>query len=98
MLLALTILVKTLLLSGCSQGPKGLEGTWKMDGIVPMTVIYRSDEEEAMGIISKVSYEHQGTDILITYESGMMEGNSVRLTKVDENTYRSEFGLLKRRR
>jgi hypothetical protein len=42
-----------------------------------MTVVYRSDEEEAIGIISKVSYENEGTDVLITYESGMMEGNSV---------------------
>jgi hypothetical protein len=61
-----------------------------------MTIVYRSDEEEAMGIISKVSYRHEGTDVLVTYESGMMEGNPVRLTKLDESTCRSEFGVLRR--
>jgi hypothetical protein len=61
-----------------------------------MTVVYRSDEEEAMGVISKVSYKYEGTDVLITYESGIMEGKSVRLTKVDKNTYRSGFGVLRR--
>ncbi len=49
-----------------------------------------------MGIISKVSYKHEGNDVIVTYLSGMAEGNSVRFTKVDQDTFRSELGLLKR--
>jgi hypothetical protein len=69
-----------------------------MQGLVPMTVVYRSDEEEAMGIISKVSYRHEGNDVLVTYTSGMAEGNTIRFTRVDENTFASELGTLKRAR
>jgi len=84
------------LINGCAPGPGELEGTWKMDGLVPMTVIYSSNKEEAMGIISEVSYEHEGNSVLISYESGLAEGNAIRLTKIDKDTYRSEFGLLRR--
>ena len=86
------------LLTACSKGPGSLEGTWQMQGLVPMTVTYRDGEEEAMGIISKVTYKHDGNDVLVTYTSGMAEGNTIRLTKVDENTFTSELGTLKRAR
>ena len=85
-------------LSACSKGPGTLEGTWQMQGLVPMTVIYRDGEEEAMGIISKVSYKHEGNDVLVTYTSGMADGNTIRLTKIDENTFKSELGTLRRAR
>lgn len=90
------ILMIVLSLSACSEGPGELEGTWRLHGSVPMTVIYRGNEEEAMGIISKVSYKHEGSHVLVTYESGMAKGNAIRFTRVDENTYRSELGTLKR--
>ena len=85
-------------LSACSKGPGALEGTWQMHGVVPMTVTYRDGEEEAMGIISQVTYKHEGNDVLVTYTSGMAEGNTVRFTQVDENTFTSELGTLKRAR
>lgn len=94
--LIFTILVNTVFLTACSKGPGELEGTWRLNGFIPMNVTYRSNEEEAMGIISKVSYKHNGNDILITYKSGMAEGHTVRLTRVDQNTYKSELGTLKR--
>ncbi|RUO24545.1 hypothetical protein CWE09_11370 [Aliidiomarina minuta] len=67
-----------------------------MEGVVPMTIVYRHNEEEAMGIISRVSYKHHGNDVLVSYESGMAKGHTIRLTRVDQNTYRSEIGTLKR--
>lgn len=84
------------LLTACSEGPGELEGTWRLHGSVPMTVVYRGNEEEAMGIISKVSYKHEGNHVVVTYESGMAKGNAIRFTRVDKNTYRSELGTLKR--
>ena len=90
------ILMIVLSLSACSEGPGELEGTWRLHGSVPMTVVYRGNEEEAMGIISKVSYKHEENYVLVTYESGIAKGNSIRFTRVNENTYRSELGTLKR--
>jgi len=92
----LLILLTLGLLVGCSSGPGDIEGRWQLDGLIPITVVYREGEEEAMGIISKVSYKHEGNDVIVTYLSGMAEGNSVRFTKVDQDTFRSELGLLKR--
>ncbi len=51
-----------------------------------MTVTYRDGEEEAMGMISKVTYEHEGNDVLVTYESGMYKGTTIRVTLKDDNT------------
>lgn len=92
------IFLSVLVLSACQKGPGELEGTWRLDGAIPMTVVYRHNEEEAMGIVSKVSYKHEGNDILVSYESGMAEGHTLRLTRVDQNTYRSEIGTLRRLR
>ena len=97
LLLGLALLI-CIFLTACSKGPGALEGTWQMHGPVPMTVTYRDGEEEAMGIISQVSYKHEGDDVLVTYTSGMAEGNTIRFTKVDENTFTSELGTLKRAR
>lgn len=94
--LILIILFSTVYLTACSKGPGELEGTWRLQGIVPMNVTYRNNEEEAMGIISKVSYKHDGNDILITYKSGIAEGLTIRYTRVDRDTYRSGLGTLKR--
>ncbi|MDN7137354.1 hypothetical protein J6J34_03855 [Pseudidiomarina sp. 1ASP75-14] len=96
LVLAFAIVVISTLLNACSKGPGDLEGTWRLHGFVPMTVTYRSNEEEAMGIISEVSYEFEGNDVLVTYTSGIAEGHTVRFTRVDKNTYRSELGTLKR--
>jgi hypothetical protein len=85
----------TFFLQACSEGAGPLEGKWKMSGI-PMTVIYRDNEEEAMGGISEVEYEHQGNDVLITYKSGMAEGTKVRITMTGTNSAKTAFGKLTR--
>lgn len=85
-------------LSACSpSGPGPLEGKWRLEGgLIPMTVIYTDTTEESMGIISNVSYRHDGNDIYVTYESGIAEGHSVRFTRVNNSTFASEFGTLRR--
>jgi hypothetical protein len=92
----LGLLLVALALAGCGRSPGPLEGTWRMEDPIPMTVIYRAGEEEAMGMISKVSFKESGSDVLVTYESGMAEGTTVRFTMADPNTAVSELGTLKR--
>lgn len=85
-------------LSACSpSGPGPLEGKWRLEGgLIPMTVIYTDTTEESMGIISNVSYRHDGNAIYVTYESGIAEGHSVRFMRVNNSTFESEFGTLRR--
>lgn len=92
----LGFLLVALVLAGCGRDPGRLAGTWRMEGPIPMTVIYRSGQEEAMGMISKVSFMESGRDVFVTYESGMAEGTTVRFTMADPNTAVSELGTLKR--
>jgi hypothetical protein len=66
-----------------------------MSGI-PMSIIYRDNEEEAMGMISEVEYEHQGNDVLVTYKSGMAKGTKVRITMTGPNSAKTAFGKLTR--
>lgn len=94
--LAVVLIIVGTFLNGCSQGPGDLEGTWRLQGIMPMTVIYRDNQEEAMGIISEVTYSVEGNDVLVTYTSGLAEGHTIRYTRVDNNTFRSELGTLRR--
>lgn len=84
------------LLTACSGGPGTLEGTWKAQGLVPMTLTYRDGEEESNGIITKVTYKHEGDDVLVSYTSGVMVGNTIRLSKVDEDTFTTQGVTLKR--
>lgn len=94
----LRILVIGLLifLTACSQGPGPLEGTWKMSGIMPITVIFRDGEEESMGLISKVTYKHEGNDVLVTYVDGMAKGTTMRVTMTGPNTAVTGLGKLVR--
>lgn len=94
--LIIAVLVSLLTLSGCSPGPGELKGEWKLNSVMPATVIYRDGEEESMGIISPVSYRHEGNHVYVKYEAGLMEGHTVRFTRVNKDTYRSELGTLKR--
>lgn len=74
------------LLSGCSEGPGDLKGTWKMSGAMPVTVTYRDGEEESMGIISNVKYKHEGNDVLVTYMDGFAKGTTMRITITGQRT------------
>lgn len=85
------------LVTGCGNSDPGpLEGTWRVTGVVPMTVEFRRGETEAMGLIEKVSYDVQGDDVIVTYESGPAKGLAMRYTMTGSDTARSELGTLRR--
>ena len=79
-----------------SSSPGPLEGTWQMTGIIPMTITFRKDESEAMGMIEKVSYKKEGKDVLVTYLNGFAQGTTIRYTVIDKNTVHNELGTLRR--
>lgn len=76
--------------------PGALEGTWRMDDVMPMTVTFRSGETEPLGIIEKVSYKTEGNDILVTYLNGMAKGMTMRYTITGKDSARTELGTLRR--
>ena len=89
--------LSVLILSACSRSDPGpLGGTWRMAGVAPMTIQFRSGETEAMGIIEQVSYEIKGNDIIVRYENGLMKGTAVRYTITGPNSARSALGSLQR--
>ena len=84
-------------ITACGGGDAGaLEGTWELNGIIPMVVTFRSGETETLGVIEKVSYETKGNDVLVTYKNGPMKGTSIRYTILDKNTVKSQIGILRR--
>ncbi len=83
-------------ITACSNGPGPLKGTWKMNGIIPLTVTYRDDEEETMGLISKVTYKQEGDDVLVTYIDGLAKGTTMRITITGSNTAVTGMGKLTR--
>ena len=93
----IALLFLILSLASCSNNDPGpLAGTWKMDGLVPMTVHFRKGECEAMGMIEKVSYEVNGNQVIVTSESGPMKGSSARYIVTSPNVVTTEFGKLRR--
>jgi hypothetical protein len=92
----LAAIVVLLALAACGKGPGPLEGTWRMTGPLPMTVTFRANEAEALGIIEKVSYERKGDDVIVTYESGLLKGTSVRYTMKGKNSASFALGELER--
>lgn len=88
-----------LIVASCTgSDPGALAGNWQAAGILPMKVTYRAGEEEAMGIITNVSYETRGKDVIVSYKDGMMKGTSIRYTMVNADTARSELVTLVRRK
>jgi hypothetical protein len=92
----LVLLLAFTFLSACSEGPGQLKGTWKMSGLMPITVTFRDDEEETMGLISKVTYKHEGNDVLVTYIGGLAKGTTMRVTMSGANTAVTGMGKLTR--
>jgi len=96
MLQALTFFLY-LSLTACTGGDPGtLKGTWKLNGIMPMTITFRNGETEALGIIEKVSYKIKNNTVFVTYENGLMKGTSMRYTIINSNTIKTHLGTLKR--
>lgn len=93
----IVVLLFTTILAACGNTDPGpLSGTWQASGIVPFRVTFRPGESEAMGMIEKVSYKQNGADVLVTTESGPMKGIVARYSVVDQNTLRTEIGVLRR--
>ena len=91
---AAVLLIATL--SGCNGSPGPLEGTWKAEGIMPMTITFRSGETEAMGVVEPVEYETKGNAVKVTYKDGMLKGSSIQFTIVDQNTATNPLYTLRR--
>jgi hypothetical protein len=85
-----------IILTSCGKSPGPLEGSWKMSGLMAMTITFRSGETEALGIIEKVSYKVEENDVLVTYEDGMMKGTTMRYTITGPNSARTGLGRLTR--
>lgn len=94
-LLLLSVLAFGLVACG-ETDPGPLAGTWRLNGVVPMTVQFRGGESEAMGMIEKVTYEIKGNQVIVMSESGPMKGIAARYTVTGPNTVTSEFGTLVR--
>jgi hypothetical protein len=83
--------------SACSRRDPGpLAGTWRISGVLPLIVRFRTGEIETMGFIEKVSYEIKGNQVIVSYESGPMRDSTIRYTLTGPNSARSEFGILQR--
>lgn len=95
-LFAIITAVAIATLAACGNDPGPLAGTWKMNGVVPMTVQFRNGETEAMGMIEKVSYEIKGSDVIVTYKDGLAKGMAFRYTVTGPNTLHTELGTLQR--
>lgn len=83
-------------LAGCSRSPGPLEGTWKADGLVPMTITFRPGETEAMGVIEQVDYATKGNVVKVTYKDGIMKGSTIAFTIVNPNTATNPMYTLRR--
>jgi hypothetical protein len=92
--IAALLMVATL--TGCSRSPGALEGTWKADGLVPMTITFRPGETEAMGVIEQVDYATNGHVVKVTYKDGMMKGSAIAFTIVDRNIVTTPMYTLRR--
>ena len=67
-----------------------------MAGVLPVTVTFRPDEVETLGVIQKVTYERKGDDVIVTYQGGVMKGTSVKYTMIDRDTASFALGKLER--
>jgi hypothetical protein len=83
-------------LAGCNRLPGVLEGTWKADGLVPMTITFRPGETEAMGVIERVDYAVNGNVVKVTYKDGMMKGSAIAFTIVNRNLVTTPMYTLRR--
>lgn len=91
-----TMLAMTLIVAGCSGSPGQLEGTWRADGAIPMTITFRPGETETLGVIEHVSYATEGNTVQVTYKDGLMKGSSIRFSIIDHDTVTNAMYTLRR--
>lgn len=89
-------LLFSVLMSGCKGSPGLLEGTWRTDGALPMTITLRPGETEAMGVIEHVDYSTEGNTVRVTYTDGLMKGSAIRFVLVSHDTATNPFYTLRR--
>lgn len=88
----------SLALTGCNSSPGPLEGTWKSQGILAITIAFRPGETETMGVIEKVDYKTDGNVVNVTWKDGMMKGSTMAFTIVDRDTATNPMYTLHRMR
>jgi hypothetical protein len=93
---AIAALLMVATLAGCNRSPGALEGTWKADGLVPMTITFRSGETEAMGVIEQVDYATNGNVVKVTYKDGIMKDSAIAFTIVNQDTATNPMYTLRR--
>lgn len=79
-------LLSLVFVTGCSGSPGQLEGTWKADGLVPITITFRPGETESMGVIEHVDYKSAGNTVEVTYKDGLMKGSSMKFVLQNRDT------------
>jgi hypothetical protein len=83
-----------LMLFACSSNvPNELSGRWICHGPIPMEIEFRDGETESMGMIEKVSYKKDDNSYLVTGESGLDKGMTIRYQIIDASTIRCTFGV-----
>lgn len=91
------VLTTLLIVASCSKNDPGpLKGTWKMSGPIPMTITFRDGETESFGLIDKVSYKVNGSEVIVTAESGILVGSSIRYTIIQPGIAKTSMGTLRR--
>lgn len=91
------ILTALLIIASCSKNDPGpLEGTWKMSGPIPMTITFRKGEAESFGLIDEVSYKVKGNEVIVTAETGISVGSSMRYTIIQPGIAKTSLGTLRR--
>ena len=90
--------IAALALAACTrQDPGPLAGSWRTMGPQRTSIQFRSGEVEADGVVDRVTYEHEGKDVLVTYTTGALKGKTMRFTMTGINTANSELGAMSRR-
>lgn len=90
------LLILLFSLAGCGGSPGPLEGAWKADGLVPMTIIFRPGETESMGVIEHVDYKASGNVVEVTYKDGLMKGSSMKFVLPNRDTAQNSMFTLRR--
>lgn len=90
------VLLSLVFVAGCGGSAGQLEGTWKADGPVPMTITFRPGETEAMGVIEHVDYKASGNAVEVTYKDGLMKGSSIKFVILNRNTAKNPMYTLRR--
>ena len=80
--------------SGSNPGP--LEGRWKAEAPMPLSVSFHAGEVVTNGMTTRATYDVRGAEVTVTYLQGPLKGNAERYRIVDRDTIRNQTVTLKR--